>query len=108
MRIATYKDTVVFHPAYYLDEILCEMDMSEVEFANHMNMKIAQTHNLLDGEMSVTADLAKKLEELSGVSAEMWETMQKKFDRQVRRMSAAEKVRKTKAVKSQKGLGLTP
>lgn len=79
MLYIEHEDRVAFHPAYYINEILNELDISKVDFANSINMSIQEVDLLLNGETSVTHELAKNLEFL-GLSVTMWENLQKDYD----------------------------
>ena len=70
----------VFHPGYYIREMIEEAGIDEKEFASELNITIDMLNNLLRGKESISKDLAEKLSEVSGTSAELWLNLQKKYD----------------------------
>lgn len=50
--------------------------MSEKDFAVKMGMGDEEVKNLLNGNMDITTDIAKKLEEVLGVPASFWNRLE--------------------------------
>ena len=50
--------------------------MSEKDFAVKMGMGEEEVKNLLNGNMDITTDVAKKLEEVLGVPASFWNRLE--------------------------------
>lgn len=50
--------------------------MSEKDFAVKMGMGEEEVKNLLNGNMDITADIAKKLEEVLGVPVSFWNRLE--------------------------------
>lgn len=50
--------------------------MSEKDFATKMDMGDEEIKNLLNGNMDITTNIAKKLEEVLGVPASFWNRLE--------------------------------
>lgn len=50
--------------------------MSEKDFATKMDMRDEEIKNLLNGNMDITTNIAKKLEEVLGVPASFWNRLE--------------------------------
>lgn len=83
-------DTIIFHPAYYLNEIREHYNMSKETFATAIAVrtKAFETRNrvsekifkLLNGEIGIDDEIAQCLEDYFDISKEYWLNMQKKYD----------------------------
>lgn len=95
-------DTIIFHPAYYLNEIREHYNMSKETFATDIAVrseafetkafdtrnKVSDTRNkvsekifkLLNGEIGIDDEIAQCLEDYFDISKEYWLNMQKKYD----------------------------
>ena len=102
-------DTIIFHPAYYLNEIREHYNMSKETFAtdiavrseafetkafdtrnkvSNTRSKVSNTRSkasekifkLLNGEIGIDDEIAQCLEDYFDISKEYWLNMQKKYD----------------------------
>lgn len=95
-------DTIIFHPAYYLNEIREHYNMSKETFATAIAVrseafetkafdtrnKVSNTRSkvsekifkLLNGEIGIDDEIAQCLEDYFDISKEYWLNMQKKYD----------------------------
>ena len=85
-------DTIIFHPAYYLNEIREHYNMSKEAFATDIAVRSkasdTETENrvsdkilkLLNGEIGIDDEIGQCLEDYFGISKEYWLNMQKKYD----------------------------
>lgn len=90
-------DTIIFHPAYYLNEIREHYNMSKETFATaiavrseafNTRSKASNTRSkvsekifkLLNGEIGIDDEIAQCLEDYFDISKEYWLNMQKKYD----------------------------
>ena len=95
-------DTIIFHPAYYLNEIREHYNMSKETFVTDIAVrseafetkafdtrnKVSNTRNkvsekifkLLNGEIGIDDEIAQCLEDYFDISKEYWLNMQKKYD----------------------------
>ncbi len=74
------KNICAFHPGYYLAEIMDELEMTPDEFAKRLGTTSETVSLLLDGQMPVSNDLAMKLSDMLGISADTWLNLQKAYD----------------------------
>lgn len=75
-----YKDTVTFHPGYYIKELVEESGLSQEEFAKRLDTTPKTLSVLINGGQRLTADLALKLSRMLGTSAQYWLNLQSIFD----------------------------
>lgn len=83
-------DTIIFHPAYYLNEIREHYNMSKETFAtdiavrseafNTRSKAFEKIFKLLNGEIGIDDEIAQCLEDYFDISKEYWLNMQKKYD----------------------------
>ena len=55
-----YNDIVAFHPGYYVADIIEDMGISQAEFATRMGTTAKTLSNLVNGQINLSNDLAKK------------------------------------------------
>ena len=82
-NIKEYKDIVVFHPGYYITEIIEDMEMNQAEFATRMGTTAKTLSCLLNGQANISNDLAKKLSVMLGTSADVWLNLQNNYDQKL-------------------------
>ena len=68
------SDSTYFAPGEYIGDIMLD------DYAEKLGLSVDDYGDLLAGDLSVDADLAKRLEKLTDVSAETWLNLQKRFD----------------------------
>lgn len=82
-NIREYKDIMAFHPGYYVADIIEDMEISQVEFAERMGTTPKTLSKLINGHANITNDLAKKLSVMMGTSIEIWQNLQNTYDRKL-------------------------
>lgn len=75
-----YRDTVAFHPGYYIKEIIEEKGMTQEEFARRLNTTPKNLSLLVRGEQNLSVDIAIKLSRLLGTSIAYWLNLQNAYD----------------------------
>ena len=75
-----YRDTIAFHPGYYIKEIVEESGLTQEEFAKRLDTTPKTLSVLINGGQRLTADLALKLSRMLGTSAQYWLNLQSIFD----------------------------
>jgi antitoxin HigA-1 len=69
------------HPgAVVREDVLKAMKLSVTKAAENLNVSRKQLSEIVNEGASVTAEMAVRLEEAFGISAEFWLDMQKNFD----------------------------
>lgn len=59
-NITEYNDIVAFHPGYYVADTIEDMGISQAEFATRMGTTAKTLSNLVNGQINLSNDLAKK------------------------------------------------
>ena len=75
-----YKDTIAFHPGYYVKDVIDDLEMSQCEFAKRLEITDKTLSKLLSGEASLSKEIAKKMSQMLGTSVEVWLELQKKYE----------------------------
>ena len=82
-NVAEYKDIVAFHPGYYIADIITDMKISQAEFATRMGITVKVLSQLINGQVDISNDLAKKFSVMMGTSAEVWINLQNTYDQKL-------------------------
>ncbi|MBQ8559769.1 MAG: HigA family addiction module antidote protein [Tyzzerella sp.] len=75
-----YKDTIAFHPGYYIKEIIEDSGLTQEDFAKRLDTTPKNLSYLVRGEQSLSIDIAMKLSRMLGVSVSYWLNLQKTYD----------------------------
>lgn len=81
-----YDDEIAFHPGYYLKEMVMESGLTQEDYAEQCGINLKKLEHLLNGNQSLTIDLAKRLADISGTSVAYWLNLQKRYDTLVERI----------------------
>lgn len=100
-----YKDTVAFHPGYYIKELVEETGLSQEEFAKRLDTTPKTLSVLISGGQRLSADIALKLSKMLGTSAEYWLNLQSAFDAVSAQAASAGEQEKERAVLKVLGYG---
>ena len=68
---------IAFHPGYYIHEFFKEESLSQEEFSKRYNIPL----EVINGEQSISIDIAKKLSNIVGTSIDYWLNLQKEYDK---------------------------
>ena len=79
MTEQTYKSDLAIPPGEYLDEVLEEMDITQVELAQRMRQPTQTINDILTGEQAITPDTARQLEQVVGVPAYFWNNLESEY-----------------------------
>ena len=82
-KIVAYEEIVAFSPGYYIAEIIEDMGISQAEFAARMGSTTKTLSFLLDGQESISNDLAEKLSAMMGTSVAFWLNLQSAYDQKL-------------------------
>lgn len=91
------KLSTFFHPGYYIQEIIDEMEMSQAEFAERLTITPKNLSDLLHGKASISQNIAEKLSLMLGTSVEVWLNLQKKYEEKLIEQNLHETVEKEAA-----------
>lgn len=75
-----YKDTIAFHPGYYIKEIVEESGLTQEDFAKRLDTTPKNLSLLIRGEQSLSIDIAMKLSRMLGMSFSYWLNLQNSYD----------------------------
>lgn len=75
-----HKDKITFHPGCYLKEIVDEPGFSQGEFAKRLNINSELLGAIINGDQCVSPNIALKLSEVLGTSAQYWLNLQSMYD----------------------------
>ena len=81
-----YKDSVVFHPGYYIEELVEESGLTQQDFANRLGTTPKTLSKLINGRQGLSAEIALKLSNMLGTSLEYWQNLQNAYDAAVVRI----------------------
>lgn len=76
-------DLIAFHPGQYIGELIEDYQMTQNEFAEKLGESPKMISKLVNGEESISNDIAQKLEKLTNISMKTWLNLQASFDRKV-------------------------
>ena len=79
-KIVEYKDLIAFHPGQYLGELIEDYEMTQKEFAERLGVSEMTLSKLVDGEESISNDIARKLAKVTNISMITWLNLQNAYD----------------------------
>ncbi len=75
-----YRDKMVFHPGYYIKEIVEESGLTQEDFAKRLGTTPKNLSILIRGEQRLSIDLAMKLSRMLRTSVSFWLNLQCNYD----------------------------
>ena len=79
-EIVEYTDLIAFHPGQYLGELIKDYEMIQKEFAERLGVSEMTLSKLVDGEESISNDIARKLAKATNISMITWLNLQNAYD----------------------------
>ena len=79
-KIVEYKDLIAFHPGQYVEELIEDYNVTQKEFAERLGISEVTLSKLVDGEESISNEIAQKLEKLTNISMKTWLDLQNAYD----------------------------
>ena len=76
-------DLIAFHPGQYIAELIEDYNMTQNEFAEKLEVSPKTISKLVNGEESISNDLAQKLEKFTNISMKTWLNLQASYDRKM-------------------------
>lgn len=78
--IVEYKDLIAFHPGQYIGELIEDYNMTQKEFAEKLGVSPKTVSKLVNGEQSISNDIAQKLAKFTNISMKTWLNLQNAYD----------------------------
>lgn len=72
-----------FHPGQYIGELIEDYQMTQKEFAEKLGLSPKTINKLVNGEESISNDIAQKLEKFTNISMKTWLNLQTSYDTKV-------------------------
>ena len=93
-----YKDKAVFHPGYYIKEIIDESGLTQEDFAKRMGTSPKNLSILVRGGQNLTVDVAARLSRMLGTTITYWLNLQQMYDELRAESLSDEELKKEKKV----------
>ena len=78
--IVEYKDLIAFHPGQYVGELIEDYNVTQKEFAERLGVSEMKLSKLVNGEESISNDIARKLAKITNISMITWLNIQSIYD----------------------------
>lgn len=75
-----YKELIAFHPGLYIEDIVEDLNITQVEFAERLGVSAKTISKIINGEDRVSNDIANKLAKITGISLKTWLNLQSNYD----------------------------
>lgn len=95
-----YKDLIAFHPGSYVEDIIDELNITQVEFADRLGTSAKTISKIISGEENISLDIANKLAKLTGISIKTWINLQTNYDLKVMEIQNSQNEDEEKVSKS--------
>ena len=79
-KIIECKDRIAFHPGQYIGELIEDYQMIQKEFAEKLGVSPKTVSKLVNGEQSISNDIAQKLAKYTNISIKTWLNLQNAYD----------------------------
>ena len=79
-KIVEYKDLIAFHPGQYVEELIEDYNVTQKEFAERLGISEKKLGKLVNGEESISNDIARKLVKITNISMITWLNLQNAYD----------------------------
>ena len=93
-KIVEYKDLIAFHPGQYIGELIEDYNMTQKEFAERLGISGMKLGKLVNGEESISNDIAENLARLTNISMQTWLNLQNAYDVKVAKIFLKDLLRK--------------
>ena len=79
-KIIESKDLIAFHPGQYVEELIEDYNVTQKEFAERLGISEMKLYKLVNGEESISNDIARKLAKVTNISMITWLNLQNAYD----------------------------
>ena len=79
-KIVEYKNLIAFHPSQYVEELIEDYNITQKEFAERLGIYEMKLGKLVNGEESISNDIAENLAKLTNISMQTWLNLQNAYD----------------------------
>ena len=76
-----YKDIMAFHPGYYIQETIEELEITQQEFAIRLGTSAKTISKLVNGEINLSNNIAHSLSNMLGTSIDLWLNLQATYEK---------------------------
>ncbi|MFA7674189.1 MAG: HigA family addiction module antitoxin [Clostridia bacterium] len=83
MNKIEYEEILTFHPGYYVNDIINDMEISQKEFAMRLDTSSKNISELVNGQIELSKEMALKLSSMTGTSLDLWLNLQKTYSGKV-------------------------
>lgn len=81
--IKKYKDITAFHPGYYVEEAIQDMNISQNDFAKKLGISERTLSLFINGKIDISYNLASKLSIVLGTSIQFWFNLQRIYNKKL-------------------------
>lgn len=78
-----YKELMAFHPGYYIQETIEDLEITQEEFAIRLGTSAKTISKLVNGEINLSNDIAHKLSNMLGTSVDLWLNLQTTYEKKL-------------------------
>lgn len=100
-----YKDTIAFHPGYYIQEIVEDSGLTQEDFAKRLGTTPKNLSVLIRGQQGLSVDIAMRLSKMLGASLSYWLNLQNAYDTAIAQIAADKEMEEEIAVLKTLGYG---
>lgn len=93
-----YKDSLAFHPGYYIEEIVEESGLTQADFAKRLGTTPKNLSLLMRGKQSLSVDMAMKLSRMLGTTVLYWLNLQNAYDIALAQIESDKELQREKSV----------
>ena len=83
MNKREYEEILTFHPGYYVNDIINDMEITQKEFAMRLDTSAKNISELVNGQIELSKEMALKLSNMTGTSLDLWLNLQKTYSEKV-------------------------
>lgn len=98
MNKVEYNELYAFHPGYYINDIINDMEITQKEFAKRIGTTPKTICKLVNGEINLSKDIALNLSIMFGSSPDVWLNLQKEYEEKIIEIKKQEKLERQKEI----------